>query len=74
MRGSRVSNRSTILWVYRRGVLHFDQTQCLHEMTDVENAVAAGQDPTRGRGANGEISRQLEDNKAGQEDALKSAV
>ena len=42
---------------------------------DVDDAVAAlrGQDPTGGRGANGEISKQLDDNNA-EDKMLESAV
>ena len=44
---------------------------------DVDDAVAVaalqGQDPTGGRGANGEISKQLDDNNA-EDKMLESAV
>jgi len=42
--------------------------------TDVDDAVAAMDDPTGGRGANGSISRQLKSGKKEEENILASAV
>lgn len=42
--------------------------------TDVEDAVAAGRDPTGGRGANGSITRQLERDGKAEKEVLRGAV
>jgi hypothetical protein len=46
----------------------------LTERIDVDDAVAAMNDPTGGRGANGNISRQLEGGGEAEDKILKSAV
>ena len=43
-------------------------------IVDVEDAVAAGNDPTGGRGANGKITRQLEEHGKAEEQVLRDAV
>ncbi|KAJ4293374.1 hypothetical protein N0V90_008657 [Kalmusia sp. IMI 367209] len=41
---------------------------------DVDDAVAAGKDPTGGRGVNGDITRQLDNESRTEKEALKAAV
>lgn len=41
---------------------------------DVDDAVAALEDPTGGRGANGNITRALEENGKAKKEVLESAV
>ena len=47
---------------------------CLLTDSDVDNAVAALHDPTGGRGANGDITKQLEMGGKTKENVLESAV
>lgn len=47
---------------------------CADDCVDVDDAVAALQDPTGGRGANGDISRRLESDGKMEEKVLESAV
>lgn len=67
-RGSRVSRA---LWACAVVV---GQRLAADKVLDVDEAVAALRDPTGGRGANGDITRQLENGGTVGEKGLKSAV
>jgi hypothetical protein len=46
----------------------------LMDFSEVDDAVAALQDPTGGRGANGSISRHLNEGEGSEDKILESAV